>query len=114
MNLYVGNLSKLVTQADLEWIFEGLGHIIFLRLACDPYNDHARGYAFVAMDNRRQAEIAVSAMSGAYLKGTCLIVRISPLRVDRAGRIPRRWRARPPCLAGVSGPRLVRDGRAGD
>ena len=75
MNLYIGNLSRMVTEADLETIFEGLGHIVFARLAPLTEGREARGYAFVAVADEGQARVAVSAMNGKYLKGLRLIVR---------------------------------------
>ncbi len=75
MNLYVGNLARTVTEADLEVIFEGLGHIVFLRLAQGDDRLDARGYAFVSVVDDRQARLAVTAMNGKYLKGLRLIVR---------------------------------------
>ncbi len=75
MNLYVGNLSRAVVEADLETIFAGLGHVVFVRLVRDDEDDSARGYAFVAVSNEKQARLAIQAMDGKYLKGQRLIVR---------------------------------------
>ena len=75
MNLYIGNLSRMVTEADLEIIFEGLGHIVFVRLAPPSADRETRGYAFVAVADEGQAKLAVNAMNGKYLKGLRLIVR---------------------------------------
>ncbi|MDA8390810.1 MAG: RNA-binding protein [Gammaproteobacteria bacterium] len=75
MNLYIGNLARTVTEADLEVIFEGLGHIVFIRLTEDDNSPDARGYAFISVVDERQAHLAVAAMNGKYLKGLRLIVR---------------------------------------
>ncbi len=75
MNLYVGNLAQTVTEADLEVIFEGLGHIVFMHLSQGGDRPEARGYAFVSVVDDRQARLAVTAMNGKYLKGLRLIVR---------------------------------------
>ncbi|HUW97343.1 MAG TPA: RNA-binding protein [Acidiferrobacter sp.] len=89
MNLYVGNLSQTVTTADLDVIFKGLGRVIFARLAQGDEDQDARGYAFVWVTNERQAQLAVGAMDGKYLKGQRLIIH--PVR-DRA-RLARALRA---------------------
>lgn len=91
MNLYIGNLSRTVTEADLELIFEGLGHIVFVCLA-SPSGD--RGYAFVAVADEGQARLAINAMNGKYLKGLRLIVRpvldhARQARALRAHKAPR-------------------------
>lgn len=74
MNLYVGNLAGTVTEADLEVIFEGLGHIVFAHMAQNGAAE-ARGYAFVSVVDERQARLAIAAMNGKYLKGLRMIVR---------------------------------------
>ncbi len=94
MNLYIGNLSRMVTEADLEIIFEGLGHIVFVRLAPPGGDRESRGYAFVAVADEGQANLAVNAMNGKYLKGLRLIVRpvldqARQARALRAHKAPR-------------------------
>ena len=100
MNLYVGNLSQTVIEADLEVIFEGLGHVIFSHLVQGNEDQNARGYAFVAVTSEKQGRLAISAMDGKYLKGLRLIVRpvldrarqaralrahdVQPIRPDRS------------------------------
>lgn len=81
MNLYIGNLSPLVTEGDLAVIFDGWGHILFSRLATSDTETNARGYAFITVSNEKQAWLAVQTMNGKYLKGLRLLVR--PV-VDRA------------------------------
>ncbi|HLQ26774.1 MAG TPA: RNA-binding protein [Acidiferrobacterales bacterium] len=74
MNLYVGNLARTVNEADLQLIFEGFGQIVFAKFA-DVREDGAKGYAFVYVDNDEQAQTAIDALNGTYLKGARLIVR---------------------------------------
>lgn len=93
MHLYIGNLSRSVTEDDLDWIFGGVGEIVFARFAkadCDP---NGRGYAFVHIADPQCARAAASGLSGSYLKGLRLIVR--PV-VDHQ-RHARALRAAPPC-----------------
>lgn len=90
MNLYIGNLARTVTEADLAVIFDGVGHIIFTRLAPDDGGIDIRGCAFVAVTNPAQAMVAVESMNGKYLKGQRLIVRpvVDSAREARALRAP--------------------------
>lgn len=113
MNLYIGNLSRTVTEADLEIIFEGLGHIVFTHLVPRTDDHDARGYAFVAVADERQAALAVNAMNGKYLKGLRLIVR--PV-LDRArqARALRAHNTLPASLEGVARLRLLKGGQALD
>ncbi len=93
MYLYIGNLSRSVTEDDLDWIFGEVGEIVFARFAeadCDP---NGRGYAFVHVADPDRAQAAASGLNGSYLKGLRLIVR--PV-VDHE-RHARALRASPPC-----------------
>lgn len=76
MNIYVGNLSRAVTEEDLKLIFDGLGDIVFARFVGLNDDDRARGYAFVHIADEAQARIAVAALHGKFLKGLLLIVRV--------------------------------------
>lgn len=114
MNLYVGNLSRTVTEADLEVIFEGLGHVVFTRLVQGNEDSDARGYAFVAVKNDKQAQLVISGMDGKYLKGLRLIVR--PV-LDRArqARAVRAHVGRSAQFDGVATSlRLLKGGHAAD
>jgi RNA recognition motif-containing protein len=79
MNLYVGNLSPAVQQADLNSIFEGMGQVLYARLAANEVGE--RGYAFVNVPNDERARTAVAALNGTLLKGEKLTV--SPMSERR-------------------------------
>lgn len=113
MNLYVGNLSRTVTETDLELIFEGLGHVVFTRLVQGDQDPDARGYAFVAVRNEKQAQLVISGMDGKYLKGLRLIVR--PV-LDRArqARAVRAHVGRSPQFDRLTTLRLLKGGQAAD
>ena len=85
MHLYVGNLALAVTEADLRLIFEGAGEIVFTQLGAAAPG--ARRYAYVEMSSTSQAQIAVDALHGRYLKGTALVVEAVAERA-RVGAAP--------------------------
>jgi RNA recognition motif-containing protein len=74
MHLYVGNLAPTVTEGDLRLIFEGAGEVVFTQLDPAAGRPAARGYAYVAVADATQAQIAVTALHGRYLKGAALVV----------------------------------------
>lgn len=76
MNLYVGNLSRAVTEMDLQVLFEGLGDIVYAKFVGMDDDQRARGYAFVRVENALQAETAVAALHGKFLKGLMLVVSV--------------------------------------
>lgn len=75
MHLYIGNLSRSVTENDLDWIFSGVGEIVFARLVNSNSDATARGYAFVHIAVAEHARAAAAGLNGSYLKGLRLIVR---------------------------------------
>lgn len=95
MHLYVGNLAPTVTEGDLRVIFEGAGEVVFAQLNHTGVNDAARGYAYVALSDSAQAQIAVEALNGRYLKGTAMVVeavaeraRVGARPQEAARRLP--------------------------
>ena len=83
MNLYVGNLSPAVQQADLHSIFDGMGHVLYARLAANEAGD--RGYAFVNVPNDERARSAVARLNGTLLKGEVLTVSLMAERQGVVG-----------------------------
>jgi RNA recognition motif-containing protein len=84
MNLYVGNISPSVQHAELLNMFEGMGQVLYAKLAV-PKNDgdvDNTGYAFVYVPNDECARNAVASLNGTLLKGEKLTV--SPM-VERRG-----------------------------
>ena len=76
MNIYIGNISPRVREAELYLLFEGqgLGKILFIKPG-DPDNEERRGYAIVAIERDEQARVASQVLNGKRLKGIPLIVR---------------------------------------
>lgn len=76
MNIFVGNLSCTVGEADLEVLFHDVADIVFARLLSPREPDpDARGYAFLAFFDDMHARSAIDTLDGVYFKGTRLIVR---------------------------------------
>lgn len=82
MNLYVGNISPSVQHAELLNMFEGMGQVLYAKLAETKNGDDAKGYAFVYVPNDECARSAVASLNGTLLKGEKLTV--SPM-VERRG-----------------------------
>ena len=57
--LYVGNLPKSMTQGELTALFNQAGEVIIIDLITDRKNGESKGFAFVTMNTRGEAERAV-------------------------------------------------------
>ncbi len=63
VEIYVGNLSYDLTEPQLRKEFEAFGTVATARIVTNKFNDKSKGYGFVVMPNRPEAEAAIAAMS---------------------------------------------------
>ena len=83
MKLYVGNLSFESTENDLQDLFEQHGTVSEVRLMMDRMTGKSRGFAFVTMNEKAEAEAAISALIGKELNGRTLSVSEARPREER-------------------------------
>ena len=77
VELYVGNLSYDMTEAQLRQTFEAFGKVDSVRVVTNRYNNKSKGFAFVVMPNRAEAEKAIAEMNDKDVMGR-------PMRVNEA------------------------------
>ena len=102
MNIYVGNLSYEVTEADLKEAFGVFGGVDTVKVIKDNYTGRSKGFGFVEMSAKSEAQSAIEGLNGKDLKGRNLNVNEARPRPDG-----RRGGARP------GGPRHGGGGRGG-
>ncbi len=83
MNIYVGNLPRNVTESELKEAFLAYGEVSNASIIKDKYSGESRGFGFVEMPNRDEAEKAITALNGQELKGRALTVNEARPRQDR-------------------------------
>jgi RNA recognition motif-containing protein len=83
MNIYVGNLSRDVSESDLKEAFQAFGAVQTASIIKDKYSGESRGFGFVEMPNKEEAEKAIAAMNGKDLKGRNLTANEARPRTDR-------------------------------
>ncbi len=93
MNIYVGNLSFDVSEQDLRQAFEGFGQVTSANIINDKFTGQSKGFGFVEMSAKEQAQAAIAGMNGKEIKGRALNVnearpRNDDRRGDSAGRRP--------------------------
>jgi RNA recognition motif-containing protein len=77
MNIYVGNLASGVTEDDLRQEFEEYGQVASVTILKDKISGTSKGFGFVEMPTRAEAQAAITALNGKEVKGRSL-------RVDEA------------------------------
>jgi len=84
MNIYVGNLSREVTEEDLRQAFEAFGQITSVTIIKDKFSGESRGFGFVEMPAKAEAQSAINGLNGKELKGRTL--NINEARPRSEGR----------------------------
>ncbi len=69
MKIYVGNLSYDVTDETLRATFESFGEVTSAKVITDRYSGQSRGFAFVEMPGKDQAQTAIKSLNGKELQG---------------------------------------------
>ncbi len=86
MNIYVGNLLKDVTEEDLRQTFEAFGQVASVAIIKDRFSGESRGFGFVEMPVKAEAQAAIAGLNGKDLKGRTLNVNEArPRSEDRRG-----------------------------
>ena len=90
MNIYVGNLSREVTEDDLRQAFEAFGQVKSATVIKDLFSGESKGFGFVEMPAKAEAQSAMNGLNGKELKGRALVVNEARPRSEgrRGGRRP--------------------------
>lgn len=74
MNIYAGNLPREATEDDLRQAFEAYGQVETVSIIKDRFSGESRGFGFVEMPSRTEAEAAITGLNGQDLQGRPLTV----------------------------------------
>ena len=69
VEIYVGNLSYDMTEDQLRKEFEAYGKVGLARLITNRYNGKSKGFGFVQMPDRGEAEKAIAALNEKEIMG---------------------------------------------
>src|SRR5262245_24578571 len=84
-NIFVGNLSYQTGQDELMAVFSQYGNVERVHIVTDRDSGQSRGFAFVEMTERRDAESAIAALNGAELNGRAINVNEARPKPERSG-----------------------------
>ena len=74
MNIFVGNIAYASTEESLRKEFEGFGAVSTVAILKDRVTGIPRGFGFVEMASKEEAEAAISALNGKEVLGLVLNV----------------------------------------
>ena len=87
MNIYIGNLSREVTEDELRQSFEAFGQVTSVNVIKDRYSGESRGFGFVEMSTKSEAQAAINGLNGTTLGERTLSVSEARPRTE-GGRRP--------------------------
>ena len=87
MNIYIGNLSREVTEDELRQAFEPFGQVTSVNVIKDRYSGESRGFGFVEMSTKSEAQAAINGLNGTSLGERTLSVSEARPRTE-GGRRP--------------------------
>jgi RNA recognition motif-containing protein len=83
MNIFVGNLSFETTDEDLRTEFAAFGELTSVNVLKDKFTNRSRGFAFVEMPNKEEAEKAIAALHGKSINGRTINAAEAKPREDK-------------------------------
>jgi RNA recognition motif-containing protein len=85
MNIYIGNLANDVKDDELKELFTKHGRVDSVKIIRDIFSQTSKGFGFVEMPGKAEAEKALKELNTFELKGKKLIVNEAKPRRDRRG-----------------------------
>jgi RNA recognition motif-containing protein len=85
MNIYVGNLSWSMTDADLEGLFTPYGAVTSAKILKDKMSGRSKGFGFVEMAEDESAKAAIAALNENEIQGRKIVVNESQPRPEGSG-----------------------------
>ncbi len=89
MNIYVGNLSFGVTEDELKQAFGAFGTVESARIITDKFSGKSKGFGFVEMPSKQEAQAAIEGLNGTDLGGREINVNEARPRTEGRGRTGR-------------------------
>jgi RNA recognition motif-containing protein len=83
VNIYVGNLSRDLTETELREAFAAFGEVSSASIIKDKFSGETRGFGFVEMPNKDEADKAIASLNGRDLKGRTATVNEARPRTDK-------------------------------
>lgn len=80
VKMFAGNLPWTMNDDSLKSTFEPYGKVVSARIIKDRDTGKSRGFGFVEMDDKAEAEKAMQALNGSDLDGRKIVVNEAKAR----------------------------------
>lgn len=85
VKLFIGNLSFKATEDNLQELFSQAGNVVSTRVITDRETGRSRGFGFVEMDTKEEADRAIEMFNNYNLVGRDIAVNEARPREEGAG-----------------------------
>lgn len=85
MNIYIGNLPYNTSEDDLRDLFAAHGEVSSVNIIIDRDSGRSKGFGFVEMPDKAQAESAINAINQTDVSGRSVRVNEARPRNDNRG-----------------------------
>ena len=85
MNIYVGNLPYGISEDELRDLFAAHGEVSSANIIMDRDSGRSKGFGFVEMPEKAQAEAAINALNQSDVQGRSVRVNEARPRNDNRG-----------------------------
>ncbi|MDR0698427.1 MAG: RNA-binding protein [Tannerella sp.] len=75
MNIYVGNLNYRIQEDDLKSVMERYGIVDSIKVIKDRETGRSKGFAFVEMQNDKDAKKAIEDLNEKEFEGRQMVVK---------------------------------------
>jgi RNA recognition motif-containing protein len=90
MNIYVGNIPRETSETEVRSAFEQFGEVMTVNLVKDRYTNTLKGFGFVDMPKKVEAESAIKGLDGTMFSGRPLTVNQAKPKTESNDR-PRKY-----------------------
>ena len=85
MNIYVGNIPRETSEKEIREAFEQYGEVSTVSLIKDKFTNMLKGFGFVEMPKKEEAENAIKSLDGTMFNGRPLSVNPAKPRTESHG-----------------------------
>ena len=85
MNIYIGNMSFETTEDNLRDAFKAFGEVSTVKVITDNDSGRPKGFAFIEMPTKDEAQAAISGLNGTELNGRTLNVNEAKAKNENSG-----------------------------
>ena len=86
MNIFVGNLPSDVKDEEIQALFSKYGRVETVKIIRDLFTQTSKGFGFVEMPGKVEAEKAMTALNTSEFNGKKLVVNEARPRRDQGRR----------------------------